>query len=197
MNRENYQALAIRTAKQLPTKIDNMIHAALGIGSEAGELAETISSAWMQIPFNVANIAEELGDCCWYAALLCEVMGWRFEELVLTPGDASEMSNPLAAAVLGRNPPAMNLVLCSFAGNILSGVKAHAIYGKVLDEDALRRQLALYVTTCELLSHIHDIPFIDVTLAQNIDKLQRRYPDKYSDVAALERADKSVIHLSV
>ena len=194
IERNEYQELAYRTAKPLPTKSEDLVHAALGLGSESGELADTISSAWMHLPFNVHNIAEELGDICWYAALMCVTMGWRFENMTIQAGDASEMSQPLAAAVIGRNPPAMTLVLCSFAGNILSVVKAHVMYGKELDETLLKRQLSLLVTTVELLASAHDIPFVEVVLAQNIGKLQKRYPDKYSDAFAIARADKS-IHL--
>lgn len=193
MKLKDYQKLAIRTAKLFDELKDNLIHAALGISSEAGELAETIVSAWMQLPFNVENIPEELGDACWYAAYLCHVMGWEFEDMLVEPGDASEMSITLASAVIGRNPVALTLVLNQHAGNVTSVVKAHAIYGKELDHDLLKRELALYVTTVSLLSDIHDIPFERVTLAGNIAKLQKRYPDKYSDTAAIERADKSPI----
>lgn len=193
MKLENYQALAVRTAKIFTELKDNLIHAAMGISSEAGELAETIVSAWMQLPFHVDNIHEELGDACWYAAYLCHVMGWKFEDMLLEPGDASEMSVTLAAAVIGRNPVALTLVLNQHGGNVTSVVKAHAIYGKELDVDLLKRELALYVTTASLLSDIHDIPFEGVTLAGNIAKLQKRYPDKYSDTAAIERADKAAV----
>lgn len=193
MELKDYQALAVRTAKFFGELKDNLIHAALGISSEAGELAETIVSAWMQLPFNIHNIPEEIGDACWYAAYLCDVMDWKFEDMLLEPGDASEMSVTLAAAVIGRNPVALTLVLNQHASNITSVVKAFAIYGKPLDHELMKRELALYVTTASLLSSIHEADFTDYTLAGNIQKLQARYPDKYSDAAAIERADKKVI----
>ena len=190
MKLNEYQELAIRTAKRLETTAENLNHAALGIGSEAGELALTVAGAWMQLPFDPKNIPEEIGDACWYVALMCQTMDWRFEELFVTPEDGSDMSNELAAAVLGRNPIALTLMLNAFGGDILSVVKAHVIYGKPLDADLLKRELSLYVTTCSLLASIHEIPF-EYVLDGNINKLAKRYPDKYSDQAALARADKA------
>lgn len=190
MKLEEYQELAIRTAKRLNNKAEDLNHAALGIGSEAGELALTIAGAWMQLPFDPKNIPEEIGDACWYVALMCQTMDWRFEGLFVTPEDGSDMSNELAAAVLGRNPIALTLCMAAFASDVLSVVKAHVIYGKELDADLLKRKLSLYVTTCSLLASIHEIPFAYV-LEGNIAKLAIRYPDKYTDQAALERADKA------
>lgn len=190
MDIEQYQERALRTAKVLPTLAENLMHCALGIGSEAGELSETIACAWMNMPFDANNIIEEIGDACWYAAVMCHFMDWRFEDMFQDPDTLSEASAPLAHAVIGRNPPAMTLVYNSFAGEILTIVKAHVIYGKELDDELLKRKLELFISAASLLSNVHDIPFELVTLARNIDKLKMRYPDKYSDVAALERADK-------
>ena len=190
MELNQYQALAIRTAKWRGDLALDLDHAALGIGSESGELSETVVLAWMRMPFDANNLAEELGDACWYVALMSQVMGWKFEDLILEPGTASDMSPALAKAVLGRNPVALALLLGAFAGEVLTIVKAHIIYGKPLDDVMLKRKLSLYVTTASLLSDIHGFSFEEVTLKGNIEKLQKRYPDKYTDEAALARADK-------
>ena len=191
MNLNEYQPLAMRTAKVFVTVPENLIHAALGIASEAGELALTIACAWMKLPFDIQNIPEEMGDACWYSAYLCDTMGWKFEDLILEPGTASEMAPELASAVIGRNPVALALLAAHYGGEVTSVVKAHAIYGKELDDVMMKRHLALYVTTLSLLSDLHGFSFEEVTLAQNIAKLQKRYPDKYSDVDAIARADKA------
>jgi NTP pyrophosphatase (non-canonical NTP hydrolase) len=187
---EEYQALALRTAKDMGSIENNLVHAALGIGSEAGELSETIVAAWLNLPYVMDNLSEELGDCAWFAALMCSVMSWNFEDLILEPAEASDLSNELAAAVLRRNPPALVMCLSAFAGGVLTVVKAGVVYGKEMDVVELKRKLSLYVTTIGLISDIHDIPFVQFTLAANIAKLQKRYPEKYSDAAAIERKDK-------
>ena len=56
-----YLALAMRTAKNFGTKQMDLIHGALGIGSEMGELHEVIVSAWLQIPTDINGISEEIG----------------------------------------------------------------------------------------------------------------------------------------
>jgi len=191
MELNQYQALAMRTAKIFPTLKENLIHAALGLGSEAGELALTVACAWMKLPFDPKNLPEEMGDACWYSAYLSDVMGWKFEDLILEPGLASEIASELAVAVLGRNPVALTMLASHYAGEVLTVVKAHAIYGKELDHEIMKRQLSLYVTTLSLLSDLHGFSFEEVTLKHNVEKLQKRYPDKYSDADALARADKA------
>jgi hypothetical protein len=190
MQLNEYQSLAMRTAKVFPEVAKNLDHVALGIASEVGELCLTVAQAWMRLPFNPENINEEIGDASWFSALACEIMGWNFEECFLTPDMASDMSTELAAAVLGRNPIAMTLVLSHFGSEIVTIIKAHIIYGKELDAVMMRRNLNLLVTTLSLLSDLHGIPYVEITLAENIAKLAKRYPEKYSDAAAIERADK-------
>lgn len=108
MNLYDYQSLASRTAKELPFELD-LIHAALGITSEAGELATTIKAHVIyEKPLDRANLIEEIGDCLWF---------------------------------LSRMASALDLTLSHCA-------------------------------------------------AENIQKLQKRYPEKYSDADALERKDK-------
>ena len=84
-------------------------------------------------------------------------------------------------------------LLNHFAGEVTSVVKAHVIYSKPLDVDLLKKNLQLFITTADILSNMHGLDFINVTLTNNIEKLAKRYPDKYSDEDAILRADKMVI----
>lgn len=190
MELNQYQPLAIRTVKWMGSPLADMNHAALGIGSETGELSETVALAWMRMPFDANNLAEEIGDICWYVALMSQVNGWKFEDLILDPATASDMSPALAKAVLGRNPVALCLMLAGFSGDILTLVKATVIYGKVLDDVLLKRKLSLFLTTASLLADIHGFSFEEVALQGNIDKLRKRYPNAYTNADALARADK-------
>ena len=190
MNYQEYSALAIRTAKLFNSSTEDLNHAALGISSEAGELCLTVAAAWMRMPFQPDNIVEELGDCAWFSNLAACVMGYKLEELVLEPAEASDMSPELAGAVMGRNPVALTLMLNYFAAEFASTIKAYVVYGKPLDTNLATRQLKLVFTTIILLSDIHGINFEETTMPANIDKLAKRYPEKYSDQAAIKRADK-------
>lgn len=76
MNLNEYQALAIRTAKALPTLSANLAHAALGIATEAGEFTTEVKRmAIYDKPMTEEmrqHMAEELGDLLWYVALAAE-----------------------------------------------------------------------------------------------------------------------------
>lgn len=57
----------------------NVIHAALGLISEAGEIMdEAIESAVEGRPLDLVNLQEEGGDSLWYIAMLLRVVGADF-----------------------------------------------------------------------------------------------------------------------
>jgi hypothetical protein len=196
MQLHQYQDLAMRTAKMFPTLEENLDHAALGIGSEVGEFALTICAAWMKMPFEASNFAEELGDASWYSALACHHMGWRFENLFLDPATLSDMSPELAVAVVNRNPPAMALMMAHFGGEVIGCIKDFKIYKKQCDADRVKKYLTLFVCTLSLLADAHSFSYANVALQLNIEKLRKRYPDRYSDADAIARADKVIIESS-
>lgn len=190
MELKDYQGLAMRTAKNFPDLQWNILHALMGISSEVGELQEVIARAWMQLPYDPHNVCEEGGDISWYVALLANTLDWDFDTLFLTPDELSE-HEALAIAVVNRNPPAMALVLGGIAGDIGTLIKAHLIYGKPFDADALKLRTSHLISLVSLLMDIHGIDYVGNCLPENIGKLKKRYPDSYNDVAAMERADKT------
>jgi NTP pyrophosphatase (non-canonical NTP hydrolase) len=189
MELKEYPGFAMRTAKKFPDLQWNLLHALMGINSEVGELQETIARAWMQLPFDPVNISEEGGDISWYVALLATTLDWDFDTLFLQP-DALSEHEAMAIAVINRNPPAMSLVLGGIAGDIGTIIKAHLIYGKPFDADALKLRTSYLISLVSLLMDVHGIDYLNSCLPENIAKLKKRYPEQYSDVAAMERADK-------
>jgi len=106
---DDYKILAMRTAKDMGSTRENLIHAAMGLSSDAGEFTDCIKKfAIYNKPFDMYNAVEELGDCLWFIALACDTLGISMEAVAI----------------------------------------------------------------------------------RNIEKLKLRYPDKYSDTAAIARADK-------
>ena len=69
---ELYQDHAMRTAKDIG-KVEDVLHAALGMASEAGEMASSVK-AWLAYgkTLDVENIVEEMGDIMWFIALMCK-----------------------------------------------------------------------------------------------------------------------------
>lgn len=66
------------------TGID-VLHAVLGIATEAGELLEAIQiGLFGEDGFDLVNVAEEVGDVFWYQAILANAAGKSFEEIQAT-----------------------------------------------------------------------------------------------------------------
>ena len=81
------------------------------------------------------------------------------------------------------------LGLASELGEIADTVKKHVIYGRPLDTDNLVEEAGdndWYGAL--LLSAINE--FRSVAMEKNIEKLRLRYPEGYTDLAAIARADK-------
>jgi NTP pyrophosphatase (non-canonical NTP hydrolase) len=73
MDIETYSKLAIRTAPENQSASDNLVHAALGIGGEAGEVIDHVK----KVVFNnrvldVDHLIAEIGDTLFYInVMLC------------------------------------------------------------------------------------------------------------------------------
>lgn len=88
----------------------------------------------------------------------------------------------------------MNLIhsalgLSSDAGEYVDAIKKATIYGKPLDTLNAIEELGdclWFIALAAKTLHV-DLEFV---MAQNIAKLAKRYPDKYTDAAAIARLDK-------
>lgn len=104
MNNKAYQDWAI--TKDRPTYQDvverlltddagRLIHAAMGISGEAGELIDAVKKHIMYgKALDVDNIKEELGDSLWYMALMLDLIGSSFEEVMALNHDKLEKRFP-------------------------------------------------------------------------------------------------------
>lgn len=77
------------------------------------------------------------------------------------------------------------------AGEILDCVKKSWVYGKEIDRAHLIEELGDLIHYYQMLCLVLNID-ADVPVENNIAKLKRRYPNGYSDQAAIARADKIV-----
>lgn len=75
---EHYGAIGGRAAEHSP-----LLHAQLGICSEAGEIADAIKKHVIYgQELNVENLIEEAGDLMWYVALLLDVLGEELDSVL-------------------------------------------------------------------------------------------------------------------
>lgn len=80
MDIETYSSLALRTASSAD---DTLVHAALGIAGEAGEIADYIK----KVIFNGKqldsdHLVEEIGDQMWYLNLLVTSLGHSWSHVL-------------------------------------------------------------------------------------------------------------------
>lgn len=112
MDNQNYLKWAVtkdRTDKQyceLSIRLDmdksigamaklRVLHAAMGISGEAGELMDAIKKHILyDKPLDITNVKEEIGDLCWYMALMLDEVGSSFEEVMKMNHDKLEKRFP-------------------------------------------------------------------------------------------------------
>jgi|SRR5579863_8168848 len=90
----------------------------------------------------------------------------------------------------------MNLIhaamgMSSDSGEFVDCIKKFAIYGKDLDYTNALEEIGDVMWFCVLAATTLGYSLGQIMLA-NVTKLAKRYPDKYSDEAAIARADKQV-----
>jgi NTP pyrophosphatase (non-canonical NTP hydrolase) len=100
MTGNEYQELAMRTndnkatfraskkltenffADQKPD-IGEILNASLGLSGEVGELNDMIKK-WIfhEKELDVEHVEKEIGDICWYIAMICESFGFAMDEVL-------------------------------------------------------------------------------------------------------------------
>lgn len=160
-----------------------LIHSALGIAGEIGELQDPLVRYRFLAPDNVGNetrdnFLEEAGDFMFYVIDLRRV--FMFDE-------RPDLSHH-------RMPPSFNPV--EAVGDVVDAVKRIAIYNKAYTFDDLE-PVCLRLLELELwLTHELDSAGLSMDMAMQtvLWKLREgpnaRYPQGYSDQAAQDRADK-------
>ena len=82
MNSEQYSKLALRTANDLGGRLDNIMHAAMGIAGEAGEVIDIVKKVYAYgKPLLTNDLVEEAGDLVWYLNLLFKCLDTTWEEV--------------------------------------------------------------------------------------------------------------------
>lgn len=164
MNTTEYTPQAMTTAS--PTAgghgvSEDLVHAVLGIGDEAGELLAAKTSK---------NIIEECGDLLWFAALADDTLALNlFQRHEKSPVEGSTpydiATNALTLAGLLKKPYA---------------------YGKTLPEHAIKFRLLSIISAVEVIAERLNITLAEV-MELNLLKLKMRFPDKFACAAAINR----------
>jgi NTP pyrophosphatase (non-canonical NTP hydrolase) len=105
----NYVSFVLNRFTKLNAGVLGLVHAAVGICGEAGELLDAVKKHWVYgKPLDVQNVIEELGDLEFYAAALRALIGVSREEVIKANVDKLRKRYPdgytdaLAAARLDK-----------------------------------------------------------------------------------------------
>lgn len=183
MNFQQYKPLALRTEKPLPTALLRLNHAILGLATENGEFTTTVKRiAIYEKPLTadfIGHMREELGDLLWYVAIACDALELDIPEYQYLFEDFESFNTPTQ----------LNMVAC----RLTMEIGFIAFQAPLLDDPRSRESImrGLLNIVCAASHACDALGFkIEDIMADNIAKLQERFPDKYSNAAAEARADK-------
>ncbi len=92
MDWNTYQILAMNTEASAPHGLvaevgihpARMVHASIGLSTESAELLDAVKKMlFYGKPLDTVNVLEEIGDICWYLAILCDALNIDLEKDVL------------------------------------------------------------------------------------------------------------------
>jgi len=82
MSLNDYQKLAARSAKKFTNPTEEIMSWGLGIAGEAGDVASCIKKTYSHNNDQKEGIRENIGDTLWYAAMICNFYGWKYDEVL-------------------------------------------------------------------------------------------------------------------
>lgn len=199
----DFQAEAARTGGtdlHPDRQMQGLVCAALGL---AGEAAEVLSLVIYPNTGMGDCVAQEVGDVLWYAAHLCNVLGWRMSGV--TAPDMSSVA-PVSRRwdtiryfhedhCLTERDPEMAKVFASrvmiYAARIADTVKKVACHGQPLEShlstisDALNSLIGNLVLTCDAKGLR-----LDGAARLNVEKMRKRYPNGFTTEDSIDRRDE-------
>lgn len=188
MNIVQYVPLALRTEKPLPIA-RRMEHACLGLITESGEIVTVVKRVVIYNKELTAemkqHLCEEVGDLMWYFAILGSAIGSSFEKLDTQLRMPWDNNDSFGLATL-------SMAMGEHVGRICYEIMSCESRGNVTEYDAgvITASMAMLLEACKIIAEVCNTT-LEQCLIDNICKLQIRYPDKYSDVNAEARADKT------
>lgn len=147
----------------------NLSHMALGLASELGELANCVGTE-LKMKVDKVNLLEELGDIYWYVSNYSNLRNIPLPENV---------------KIVIEKDLALDLMITSIA-DLVDLIKRFIAYNK--DIEKAKELEIIYNIMCALkmFEEIYDLSGDEIR-ERNILKLKKRYPDRFSDILAINR----------
>ena len=83
MNLNDYTKLALRTANSMDSELNDLVHAAMGMAGESGEVLDLVKKSFAYgKAIDKVKLIEEAGDALWYFNLLFHTLNVSWEEVM-------------------------------------------------------------------------------------------------------------------
>jgi len=171
----NYIQEAIRTESVISlSDIDintRILHACLGICTESIELLSNKATR------DRGNYEEELSDVCWYLAIMHDELKLPFEI-------NCEFFKPDMVINKDIDIYIENLIINS--SELIDLAKRKIYYKKDFSNDMIQNIMKRIIISINAICYILEFD-VNQLLVKNIEKLKRRYPDKFTEFNAVNR----------
>ena len=180
---EEYRLLAARTLPDLGSIGNNLLHMEAGIAGEfLGETVDILKKTFAyKKPLDKVHLGEELADTVWYCAgvetinkLPETIISFDEEAIASVENIKNQTITYIKKSVEVRSSSVETECLGVILGN------------KSAVDSTNRRAILAIVGICMGICEVLDIDFWQA-LTNNISKLQVRYPEKFTEEAALNR----------
>jgi hypothetical protein len=159
-----------------------LLHAAIGICTEVGELFEFLDKDVLDL----TNLKEEVGDAFWYCGIAVDELNLDFDAMVKMGRAHVAAANDLSHEV--KRVKFSKVLACATKESsvLLDLLKKSAFYGKPLDEVKFAETLSNFVGSMMVALSLGGFT-VEEAMEVNIAKLRKRYGDKFSETAAITR----------
>lgn len=168
MTLQDYQVLTSRTNTDLGSKAINAAHCTLGIVGEWNEAWDESISFTRGWGATKESVTYEYTDTCWYISELANL--FNLELKILPSIQLNETSKEIAW--------------------IAENIKKYLAYNKDINTDQLGDALNKIITRCQYeIENIIGGYTFEEALQMNIDKLRKRFPEKFDASLAVAQND--------
>lgn len=177
-----YKHKAFRTLAVLSSKNEDNAHMVLGMITEVGEIGDIFKRKLAyKNEIDKINLKEEVGDLCWYIANFCNInteIKFEFSESELKDEEnffenETSLTRSISSVII------LSEIIQDCTGFMMFGNS----YFIGDDCEKLVKGMMLF------LRHLCELNEIDILecMQLNIEKLEKRFPDKFSEENALNR----------
>ena len=180
---EEYRLLAARTLPDLGSLSNNLLHMEAGIAGEfLGEAVDILKKTFAyKKPLDKVHLGEELADTVWYCA--------GVETINKLPGIVISFDGEVIASVENIKNQTITYIKESVrvrSSSVETECLKTILANKMAVDSTNRGAILAIIGICMGICEVLEIDFWQA-LTNNISKLQVRYPEKFTEEAALNR----------